>query len=335
MIEIFFGSIIIVCFGLICFKGGELSDCIYEREEILQRLNNLRGVMAIEIVIGHVVRDNNLMLYPFNKFMIISVSFFFFLSAFGMAVSFEKKKDYLKRFYLKILYLLSLILIFFIYNMLVGTLFPATLESFPLSKPFGRNIFGYTNWYMWELLIFYILFWIAYTVKAKYTEVVLVVITVLGSMIVFKAGLYECWYASSFAFPFGLLFGKHYNKLMCFLNSVYGRVATTILTILGLCSLLLPGSSLIGMVYLRNAIDMAVIILLIYISGHFKLGNNISRILGKYSTEIYLSQFIYLAIADEYNWDYKVQLIFVLALVMITSYALHPLIGRVRNLIRR
>lgn len=334
MIEIFFGLAIYVCFGLICFQGGEISNCIYNREDVLQRLNNLRGVMAIEIVIGHIVKNNNLILYPFNKFMIIAVAFFFFVSAFGMTVSYEKEKQYLRKFHLKILYFLSLIFIFFIYNMLVGSLVPRTLEDFPLMGPFGRNIFGYTNWYMWELLIFYILFWIIYAIKAEYADAIIAVITILGAMIVFKIGSYECWYASAFAFPFGLIFGKRYNKLIHFLNSMLGRVATVVLVTLGLCSLLLPGNSLIGMVYLRNVIGIAVIILLIYMCGHFRLGNNISRKLGKYSTEIYLSQFIYLTMAEMYQWDYKVQLIFMLVMVLLTSWILHPLIGRIRNLIK-
>lgn len=63
------------------------------RESCLTYLNRLRGIFAIEIVIGHVVRDEQTILYPLGKFMICSVAFFFFVSAFGMAVSYENSTE--------------------------------------------------------------------------------------------------------------------------------------------------------------------------------------------------------------------------------------------------
>ena len=62
-------------------------DCSSEQEEVLGRLNSLRGVFAIEIIIGHVFRHQMTILYPFGKFMIVSAAFFFFISAFGMVYS--------------------------------------------------------------------------------------------------------------------------------------------------------------------------------------------------------------------------------------------------------
>lgn len=47
------------------------------RNDLLKRLNSMRGIFAIEIVIGHVIRYENTILYPLGKFMIISVAFSF------------------------------------------------------------------------------------------------------------------------------------------------------------------------------------------------------------------------------------------------------------------
>lgn len=333
MAEIFYGLIVIVCYGLLCLKNTEASRCIYDREEVLQRLNSLRGMLAVEIVIGHVVIHNNLILFPFHKFMIISVSFFFFVSAFGMSVSYENKKGYLKNFYLKPLYLLALIVVFYLYNIVIGFFFPKVMDAFGFSQ-FGRNILGITNWYMWELLIFYLLFWIAYAVSEKYAAAAITTITITGAIIAFQYGASECWYASAFAFPLGLIVGKYYHKFIRLLNSPAGGGCTLILIILGFGRLLLPNDSIIGMLFLRNVIGIGVIFLLIYISGYFRLGNRMSQMLCKYSTEIYLSQFIYLAMANVYIRDYKVRLVFVLCMTLLTAWLLHPLTGKIRMVMR-
>lgn len=60
-------------------------------DAFLQKLNALRGIFAVEIVVGHTIRFEVTWLYPLGKFMIISVAFFFFVSAFGMAYSFKMR----------------------------------------------------------------------------------------------------------------------------------------------------------------------------------------------------------------------------------------------------
>lgn len=64
-------------------------------------MNALRGIFAIEIVIGHVVRYENTWLYPFGKFMIISVAFFFFVSAFGMVSPIRNREMFTLRDFLR------------------------------------------------------------------------------------------------------------------------------------------------------------------------------------------------------------------------------------------
>ena len=94
-------------------------DYSSEQKEVLKRLNKLRGVFAIEIIIGHVFRHQITILYPFGKFMIISAAFFFFISAFGMVYSNRHKSGYLEgmSFLLqKPFYILLISVLFFLVN---------------------------------------------------------------------------------------------------------------------------------------------------------------------------------------------------------------------------
>ncbi|MDD6072586.1 MAG: hypothetical protein PUC12_17515 [Clostridiales bacterium] len=81
-------DIVYVVFILLLFAGvifcGVKPLPALDGQEACQRLNNLRGIFAMEIVVGHVIRDDRTLLYPMGKFMIISVAFFFFVSAFGL-----------------------------------------------------------------------------------------------------------------------------------------------------------------------------------------------------------------------------------------------------------
>lgn len=109
------------------------SDHDLSRESYLQNLNNLRGFFALEIVIGHVIRYEQTILYPMGKFMICSVAFFFFVSAFGMAVSYEKKENYLNLNFIlsKPVYLLALSILIFVFNLTVDTICPNDLSYYP------------------------------------------------------------------------------------------------------------------------------------------------------------------------------------------------------------
>ena len=62
---------------------------------------------------------------------------------------------------------------------------------------------------------------------------------------------------------------------MKYLNSFKGYVTTLVLVILGLGSQWLGEESLVGMVWLRNTICIAGILILVYVCQNFKISNNI------------------------------------------------------------
>lgn len=87
MMDIIFSLFILAIFLVIIFYNTRRAP-VTGRDDLLKRLNGMRGIFAIEIVIGHVIRYEDTILYPLGKFMIISVAFFFFVSAFGMVKAF-------------------------------------------------------------------------------------------------------------------------------------------------------------------------------------------------------------------------------------------------------
>ncbi len=102
------------------------------------------------------------------------------------------------------------------------------------------------------------------------------------------------------------------------------------LVCLGLSSQLLDTNSLVGMVYLRNIMCIAGLLILIYVLHIFEINNRGMRILTKYSTELYLFQFIYLRISEATPWDYKLRMIFVITLTAVTAFFMYRVINKAR-----
>ncbi|MBQ9867050.1 MAG: hypothetical protein IJM34_08525 [Lachnospiraceae bacterium] len=76
-------------FLLLAAIGSKKRESLPTDKEALSELNGLRGLFALEVIVGHVVRYENSLLFPFGKFMIVSVGFFFYVSGFGLAYSME------------------------------------------------------------------------------------------------------------------------------------------------------------------------------------------------------------------------------------------------------
>lgn len=327
-------DMIVYCILLFAIFFSCKRDATLEQHEIIQRLNNMRGIFAVQIVIGHVVRYEKSFLFPLGKFMIISVAFFFFISAWGMVYSLENKDNYLDSFLRnKVGYILELVAISFLFGYLVDCLVPISLNYYKVDGSFLKTVLKMTNWYLWELILFYFLFYLCYKYLRKYAAIIITLITALTVMILYWCGWLEQWYASSLAFPLGLLWGSHCERIMKYMNTFKGHVTTLVLVALGLGGQCLGEDSLIGMVWLRNTICIAGILILVYICQYVKINNNILSFLGFYSTEIYLFQFVYLSLFSQMNIHYAWKVILTLGLTLISAIILHPLVLWLRKLI--
>lgn len=294
------------------------------REQMLSRLNAMRGLFAVEIVIGHVVRNEQSPVYLIGKFMIISVAFFFFVSAFGMSVSFEKKENYLKHFIKsKCLYLFLIAAVVFCFEAIIGFVLP--WDSGLIGKDIIRRFVINTNWYIWEMIAFYLLFYLINRfIKTNGLKLLIMTAASLFIMHFSYVYLYESFYASSLAFPLGMAFGMYYDKICGYLSKPQGIITVILLTLIGLSAFVFTGDGLIEMVYLRNMICVASMLILTYIVSVIDFDCRLSRILGKYSTEIYLYQFMWLRFLENTNlvWQYKVPI--ALVLTFISAVIMHP-----------
>lgn len=298
-----------------------------DREDVyFQRFNCLRGAFALEIVIGHVIRHEQTMLYPLGKFMIISVAFFFFVSGWGLCRSYHQKEHYLDKFLVrKCPYLIVLSLLAFAVRIIVLLV----TRNYDTNQNIVMYYFKSTNWYIWELLVFYILFYLVYRFVLSYRCVIIALVTFGLMTAVFFFGFPQGYYSSSLAFPAGLFFYEYYPAITGFFKKIQGKITVFIMAVLGLSCLLLDSDSLIGMVYLRNVMCLALICIMAYFLTYFCVDNAFLRFLGKHSTEIYLYQFVYLNIVSMQNISRRILLVCTLTLV--TAILMHPIHSRIRK----
>lgn len=134
-----------------------------EKEKMVARLNMLRGLFAILIVIGHCSMRFEKELLPFyiiHKFNMVGVCFFFYVSGFSLLYNLRTKENYLQHF------LRNKMLPLFIIALL-SQLVSRVLAAGILHEELNINValLGTFNWYIYEMLIFYLVFYLICRLK--------------------------------------------------------------------------------------------------------------------------------------------------------------------------
>lgn len=270
-------------------------------QDIISRVNSLRGLFAILIVIGHcsMAFDKELLpLYLIHKFNMVGVCFFLFVSGLSLTYNFYHKQGYLRHFLRnKALYLFIVTSL----SMLVGNLLKAVILNISL----GWSIVLLTqfNWYIYEILIFYITFYLVYSKVQKkyYRELIILAVTMGISFITVyfdKYGEWSGWtksyYISCFSFLYGIVIGEHFDQIkrrFCEHGLIYGVALFWVS--LGCCiPLKLPDSNWVG-VLLKNLMGICIMSLIIEIVAFINPYNipiikSFLPFLTKRSLEIYL-----------------------------------------------
>lgn len=281
-------------------------------KEIIHRLNCLRGLFAILIVIGHCSMAFEKELLPFlitHKFNMVGVCFFFYISALSLTYNFYNKQGCLKHFVRnKIVFFIMIACV----SMLVGNL----LKTIFLQVPLYLNVAMLTtfNWYVYEMIVFYFLFFALYSLidKPVHREILMTVITLGICLFTIYSDRYGSWtgwtksyYLSCFSFPFGIIMGEHYAQIkrkFCKHRLIYSIIL--FLVSLGCCiSLILPDSNL-GGVLLKNLMGICVMALVTVFVAFINLqsipiAGSIISFLTEQSAEIYLYQFSVLDIVQK------------------------------------
>lgn len=275
---------------LLVFFGVRFSED-NDKPLSLQNSVALRGICAIEIMLGHIgIATANMWLYPNRKAGILFVGIFFMLSGYGVAYSVEHKKDYKEKYLpgrISRLFLPAYITYFL--SVVIDCVLFKNTDLYAIVNVF--RFFRELNWYVWEQLFFYILFWIAIKLIPQYLKIVIVIGSVILIVAAFVMKLDNPWYGSALCFFGGLVFYEaekreiELNGIKWWLVQVGLGVCLAISMIL---FFVLGEESVLGNPIARNVASSAFAIMVFVLLAKIKIGNSVSRFLGNNSYEIFL-----------------------------------------------
>lgn len=252
----------------------------------------LKGICSIEIMLGHIgLATESIILFPNRKAGILFVGVFLLLSGYGLMYSIANKENYLKEFrrnrFGKILVPAYVI---FLINVLTGSIIDRNLSNL-INAVNPMIFFKQTNWYIWELLVMYMIFYVCAKIdksllKSQYLLLGLSLVFICAA---FGLGMDNPWYGSTLCFWLGIFY---YNKKEKFIN--FSAKYIFLKTIIGSMSLAFSiwcffiRGGIVGNLIARNCASMIFAILVIIWLHKFSIGNVVSTWLGKYSYEVFL-----------------------------------------------
>lgn len=280
------------------------------KKEVISRLNMLRGLFAILIVIGHCSQRFEKEILPFfiiHKFNMVGVCFFFFVSGLSLTYNFRTRQNYLKNFIKNKVVVLFL---FAVLNQVIYHILQAAILNEKLN--ISLSLLSEFNWYIYEMIVFYIMFYIVFRFidKSIVRNITIFFITFLVAVITlyfYRYGKWSGWsmayYISSFSFPFGILMSEYFESIMSRLNKHIVIYCILLVCVAAGCcvSLAFPRDSFLGGVILKNIMGiciMTVVTVMVSIVDIRKIPvvGAVILFLTGYSTEIYLYQFCWLDI---------------------------------------
>lgn len=319
--------LVYIGFFLIIFYGVK-QEKITERDDYLRRINLLRGLFALDIIIGHVAGQNMLPLMPFEKFSIISVSAFFFLSGSGLTNSYYRKKDYLKEFPGKIAYLICTTLLLYMIKVIIQFFTHFDLGYIPINKwNIFKIYFEKTNWYIWELILLYIVFWLLYSViNSKIARVIVISITIFIIGLCFSLnGLIEAWYYSILGFPLGVVFSEYFKQVITFIHCRIGKLLIFLFLLCGFVGHVIFKGNTVGSYITRNMFCLACILIIILIIEYVEFNNKILKTFTLLSYELYLYQSLYLDLTNSISSKYVLRMLIVGGCTFLTAFMIYPI----------
>lgn len=290
----------------------------------------IQGFAAVAIILHHLSQDLLEKAGPFeflSECGVIFVGIFFFFSGYGLYTSLKTKKDYLKGFLKKRLITIlipfySCIAVFTIASCICGAKY-TPLELLAILS--GFYLINSHMWYIVEIAILYLAFYIIYKlIKNRTAATIVMSIFVLGMM---AGSLYLChgedfscsywfmgewWFNSSFLFVIGIVVSKHSEVITKIARKAY----IVLLPVFGVLTVLFYKQTIYALhtysywseipgvdprygdklrclvVQLPFIICFVMFVLLIMLKVRF--GNPVLKFLGSISLELYLIHNLFL-----------------------------------------
>lgn len=313
--------------------------------------NCLKGIFATCVLIHHLYQHSGLLHQTVIEICLqaagyLSVACFFFLSGYGLYASYQEEaeryvKNFLKRKIVPFYCLILLFtLIYYVEGILLGQVFPT--EILIKSFTFGGTVIG-NGWYLQVQLLLYVFFFVTFRVVKDSKQCI---IWIFGECLLFCVFLYvlgygSTWYESVFAFPIGMIWREidHYtveikkNKFVCFIG---GGIEFVLVCISFVGFYLINNPIVALMLKMTSAVFFAVFIATAINLIHVE--NRITRWLGKYSTEIYVVQGLFLSLFHSQMIYLENSYLYVLVVTVATfvlAVVLHPITRRIYSIARK
>lgn len=257
----------------------------------VQNVIPLRGILALEIVLGHTyghVKDS--LLYFNNRIGVWVVGIFFFLSGYGLMLSLHRKENYLKKFIIKRIGRIFIpFFLFFLVNCVLG---------------FSNNLFRalLADWFVTEVMIIYFLWYLLYKyLPEKYAFLILFVLILLLNIYGCYYDIGSRWYGSTACFLSGILYEKMEEKIIVCCKTNYSKVMTVVvfLFLSGGILFLINESNIVVSAVMINSTCILLSGMICLLLMKFTIGNIITRFLGNISWEIYVSHRTFLFLFDK------------------------------------
>lgn len=253
----------------------------------------LRGICAVEIMIGHIgLLTGNISLYLNRKAGILFVGIFFMLSGYGLAYGNEHKQEYMKSFLPRRFWrlLLPAYLAYAVYVLCCAVVF----NEMQWTALFDLTFFFHNiNWYVWEQLGLYAVFWLAYQFMPRkmFALSAVLLLSVIFVGIAFVTGMDMPYYGSTLCFAFGLYYFQYEEWFARTVDQYFWKLLAATGGVLAAAMgmfFVLGDSSILGNPVARNIASTSFCMMVILLLGKISVGNRVSYLLGKCSYEIFL-----------------------------------------------
>ena len=324
--------IILIALALLLFIGIKPSKLREWQEEplSLDRSKAIQGFAAVAIIVHHLsqeLAETAGAIGFFSELGVLFVGIFFFFSGYGLYTSLKTKENYLKGF-LKKRFVTILIpfymcnLVFVAASCISGAKFTPLQLLAVLS---GWSLINMHMWYIVEIAILYIAFFLIYRLIRNRTVAtvvmsVFVIAMIAGSLMLCHGNDMSCsywfqgewWYNASFLFVIGIIFSKHSEGLRKFARKGYIFLLAAFTALSGLLGVQtfymlrkysywseIPGEDpryldKIRCLSVQLPWIICFVCFLLLIMMRVRFGNPVLKFLGSISLELYLIHNLYL-----------------------------------------
>ena len=315
--------ILLIWFSLF-FLGMKYNEHIESTAFTQRNTMALRGICSLEIMLGHIgIATESIILFPNRKAGILFVGVFFALSGYGLIYNTKNKEDYLQTF-LKRRFSKVLMPAYFVF--LIGIVIKSAIagDAGNLINVINLKFFWeQTNWYVWELLGMYIIFYICAKIDRSLlkSQYIFYAVSIAFICIAFYLKFPTPWYGSSLCCGLGIFyfikeeaFKKFFRK-----HILLKTIVCSILLIFA-CFLFFMYKGLIGDLIARNCASVIFVVLTIVWLQKFCIGNAVSFWCGKYSYEIFLFHLLWINVLREWIVNNVLYTITVIGMTLFSSF---------------